>query len=81
MAWFGRMQAERARLADAMREAAAHTATARTTLANRRVAETAAEEALTRALAVQEAAAERREQVVLEDVARALKRRAAQREQ
>jgi hypothetical protein len=74
VAWFGRMRAERARLGDAMRDAEARTATARTTLAHRRVAETAAEEALAGALAVKEAALARREQIVLEDVARALKR-------
>lgn len=74
VAWFGRMRAERARLADAIREAEAHTAAMRTTLAHRRVAETAAEAALTSALAAKAAAAARREQVVLEDVARAMRR-------
>ena len=75
-AWFGRMRGERARLADVMRDAAARTATARTALANRRVAETAADEALANALAARDAAVARREQVMLEDVARALKRAA-----
>jgi hypothetical protein len=75
-AWFARMRAERSRLTDAMREAEARTAAARATLAQRRVAETAAEEALAGALAAREATMARREQVILEDVARALKRAA-----
>jgi hypothetical protein len=73
-AWFGRARAERERLAAGMREAEAHTAAARTVLAQRRVAETAAEAALADALAALKAAAAHREQVMLEDVARALKR-------
>jgi hypothetical protein len=73
-AWFGRARAERARLADAMRDAEAHSAAARATLGHRRVAETAAEEALASALAARDAAVARREQVMLEDIARALKR-------
>ena len=48
VAWFGRMRAERARLADAIREAEARTAAARTTLAHQRVAETAEENAVAR---------------------------------
>lgn len=73
-AWFGRMRSEQERLASAMREAETKIAAARTTLAHRRVAETAAEAALADAVAAQKIAAEHREQVMLEDVARALKR-------
>jgi hypothetical protein len=72
-AWFGRARAERERLAAAVREAEAHTVTTRTTLAHRRVAETAAVDALAAAHTAKKAATERREQLVLEDVARALK--------
>lgn len=75
-AWFGRMRAERARLADAIREAAVRTGVARTELAQRRVAEMAAEEALAAAVAAREAEVAHREQVMLEDVARTLKRMA-----
>lgn len=75
-AWFSRMQTERAKLAQAMWDARAHTEAARTALAQRRVAETAAEEALAAALAAQLAATAHREQVMLEDFARALKRTA-----
>ena len=73
-AWFGRARAEQERLGADIREAEAHTATLRTELANRRVAETAAETALAEARAARKAAAERGEQVMLEDVARALRR-------
>ena len=75
-AWFGRVRTERERLAAAMREAEAHTAAARTTLSHRRVAETAAEAALSTARAAQAATVAQREQVMLEDVARALRRAA-----
>jgi len=75
-AWFFRMRDERARLADAMHDAESRTAAARTILAQRRVAETAAEEALAGAVAAKEAASARRDQIMLEDVARALKRAA-----
>jgi hypothetical protein len=71
--WLERMRAERARLAEALRSADARTAAARTALARRRVAETAAEQALDRAALAQAAEAARRDQVMLEDVARALK--------
>ena len=60
----------------ALQEAGALTAAARTTLAQRRVAETAAETALAAAISAQAAAMAQREQVMLEDVARALKRAA-----
>jgi hypothetical protein len=73
-AWLGRLGIERARLAAAMREAEARTASARLVLANRRVAETAAEDALAEAVAVRGAETERKDQVMLEDVARALSR-------
>ena len=75
-AWFGRMRAQREQLADVMRDAAAQTAAAQVTLTQRRVAETAAETAVATAKAAQEAAMAQREQVMLEDVARALKRAA-----
>ncbi len=75
-AWFGRMRDERNRLADALRAAESQTVALRVTLAHRRVAETAAEEAQAAALAVRAAAVARREQVILEDVSRALKRAA-----
>jgi hypothetical protein len=74
VAWLGRVRAERARLAGAMREAASYTEKMRTILGHRRLAETAAEGALATALAAQQAAAAQREQVMLEDTARALKR-------
>jgi len=73
-AWLGRTRAERAILADALRDAAAQTAAARTVLTNRRVAETSAEEVLAEAIVARDAVAARRDQVMLEDVARALKR-------
>ncbi|MGA3005805.1 MAG: hypothetical protein ABSE20_29235 [Acetobacteraceae bacterium] len=73
VAWFGRVRTERARLAEAMQEAISHIEKARTTLAHRRVAETAAEAGLAEAVSAQKTAAGRREQVMLEDVARALK--------
>jgi hypothetical protein len=75
-AWFGRMRAERARLADATLKAEARTAAARSELANRRVAQTAAEEALGTAVAARDADVARRDQLMLEDVARALRRAA-----
>ena len=75
-AWLGRMWSERARLAVAVREAEARTATARAELTRRRLAETTAEEALARAVTALRIEVERRDQVMLEDVARALKRAA-----
>jgi hypothetical protein len=75
-AWLGRMRNVRERLATAVREAAASTTAARAELAHRRVAETAAESALADALAAHRATLARREQMMLEDVARALKRAA-----
>jgi hypothetical protein len=77
-AWLRRSMTERARLADALKQAEAQSAAARIVLANRRLAETAAEEALARGVAAVEAEAARKDQLTLEDVARALKR-AAQR--
>lgn len=72
-AWFHRMLGERARLADAIREAEALAAAARETLARRRVAETAVEEALAAVIAARDAAIAHRDQLMLEEVARALK--------
>ncbi len=74
IAWFGRKRAERAQLADALRDAEARTTTARTVLAQRRVAETSAEEALAAAIASRDADAAHREQIMLEDVSRTLRR-------
>jgi hypothetical protein len=73
-AWLGRKRGERAEVSTAMRAAEARTAAARSVLAHRRVAETAAEEALARTAAAREADVARRDQVMLEDVARALRR-------
>jgi hypothetical protein len=75
-AWWARMRSERGKLADAMRQAEIRTAATRTVLANRRVAETAAEDALAREVSAREVTIARRDQAVLEDVARALKRAA-----
>jgi len=74
VAWFGRVRAERERLTGAMQQAETLTAEARTTLAHRRVAETAAEDALAEARTAQRAATDQRAQVMLEDVARLLRR-------
>jgi hypothetical protein len=70
--WLAHTRAGRTRLSDALKDAAAHTAPAK-----RRVAETAAEEALASEVAARQAETARREQVMLEDVARPLKRAAA----
>jgi hypothetical protein len=75
-AWWARMRSEREKLADAVRQAEIRTAATRTVLANRRVAETAAEDALTREVSAREVTTARRDQTMLEDVARALKRAA-----
>jgi hypothetical protein len=75
-AWWARMGSMRGKLADAMRQAEIRTAATRTVLANRRVAETAAEDALAREMSAREVTVARRDQAVLEDVARALKRAA-----
>jgi hypothetical protein len=74
-AWFARMLDLRVRLTAAMRDAEVQSTVARTTLAHRRVAETAAEEALAAAMTAREADVTRREQLALEDVARALRMR------
>jgi hypothetical protein len=71
-AWWERMRIERARLADAMLTAEARAAAARIVLANRRVAETAAKDALAREVTAHDLTVARREQGMLEDVARAL---------
>jgi hypothetical protein len=72
-AFLNRMRVERTRLTVALTLAEANTEAARTLLANRRVAETAAEEALAQVVAAQAAEAAHREQIMLEDVARALR--------
>lgn len=74
-AWFGRALAELSRLANATHDAAARTAAARADLAARRMAETAAENALTAAMAERAAEMDKREQLESEDAARASKRR------
>jgi len=73
-AWFDRMSTERARVAASMLEAETRTAASRAGLAHRRVAQTAAEDALAREATAREAEVARRDQLILEDVARALKR-------
>jgi hypothetical protein len=75
-AWWSRMRNERDKLADVMRQAEIRTAATRTVLANRRVAETAAEDALAHEVSARELTTARRDQAMLEDVARALKRAA-----
>ena len=76
-AWFGRMRADRAHLEEALRAAEAHTAAAQSHLAQSRVAETAAGDALAAAKARRDAAMARGDQLVLEDVARALRQTGA----
>jgi hypothetical protein len=78
-AWLGRMSAERAHLAEAIRSAEARTAAGRTELASRRVAETSAEDALAEVVSAEAAEASRRDQLTLEDVSRALARAAGAR--
>jgi hypothetical protein len=74
MAWFSRTRATWTVLGGELREAASRTEAARAALGRRRLAETAAEEALAQAAAVKQAALDRREQAMLEEVARELKR-------
>ncbi len=74
LAWLGRKRGERAEIATAIRAAASRTAATRSALSHQRVAETAAEEALGRAKVAREEDVARRDQVMLEDVARALRR-------
>ena len=75
-AWLARTRMERTHVADALKDAEASAAAARMVLANRRVAETSAEEALAHAVTARDAEVARRDQLMLEDVARALKRAA-----
>jgi hypothetical protein len=72
-AWFSRTRTEWERLAGESRAAMQRATEARLLLARRRVAETAADEALARAEALKRAAVAHREQLMLEDVARTLK--------
>ena len=74
-AWLARMRGERARLAAGSEAAQTRTARARAELAQSRVAENAAGEALAKARAAHAVEAERRDQVMLEDVARAIRRK------
>jgi hypothetical protein len=69
--WFGRMRTEQTELGQAMQAADAQTRATRTALAHRRVAETAAETALGQEITARAAEVARREQVALEDAARA----------
>lgn len=70
-AWLMRIRVERDRLAAEMPAAIVRTAEARSVLAGRRMAENAAEEAGSAAAKALETAAARRDQTMLEDVARA----------
>ena len=72
--WLDRMRLERARLTDQARDAEARAGAARMALAERRRAETVAEEALARAMAELGKEAAHREQIVLEDAARGFRR-------
>ena len=72
--WLDRMRLERARLTDQARDAEARAGAARQALAERRRAETVAEEALARAMAELGKEAAHREQIVLEDAARGFRR-------
>ena len=71
--WFSGMIARRDHQAEAHRDAASHAAAARAALTARRLAETAAEEALARRVAEEDAVTARRDQVTLEEVARAIR--------
>ena len=71
--WLERMRTKRLQLADAIRSAETATRTARADLGHRRMAETAIEEMLAGAMTARDAALARRDQVILEDAARALK--------
>ena len=73
-AWLIRIRDDRETIAVARRAAEAGTEAARAALATRRLAETAAEEALDRAMALADAARSKRDQAELEDVARAIAR-------
>jgi hypothetical protein len=72
-AWLGRVHTDRLRLAQESRDAEAHSAASRVALAHRRVAEAAAEEALAREMTARASELARRDQVMLEDVARVLR--------
>ena len=71
--WFARMIAERQRMGEMRAEAAALTAAERAELARRRVAETAAEDAVARRMAEAELITARRDQATLEEIARAIR--------
>ena len=75
-AFLARIRAERELIAEAACAAAARVESARGGLASRRVAEAAADDALARAHEILTAEMMRRDQLMLEDVARALRRRA-----
>jgi len=72
--WWARKRADRSEIAEAMRIAASQTAAARAVLATRRLAETAAGDALAKEITARDLTVARRDQAMLEDVARALKR-------
>jgi len=74
-AFLARVRTERETLAAALRATEARTAAARMALGSRRMAETTAAEALDRTVLERKAETARRDQLTLEDVARALRRR------
>ncbi len=71
-AWLERMRIERARIGSAIRNASSGTTAARGTLAATRLAETVADEALALAMTAHGSETARRDQTMLEDIARAL---------
>jgi hypothetical protein len=71
--WYAGMVIRRDQLAGTRREATSHTADARAALTVRRLAERAAEDALARRVAEEEAVTARRDQATLEEVARAVR--------
>lgn len=73
-AWLARMAAKRMGLAQSQNAAAEATAAARRQLVDRSMAETAAKDALALARSKQSAAEARRDQAILEEAARAIRR-------
>ena len=71
--WIARVATERTRFGHLLREAGERTADARAALAARRMAETAAEEALERAREARATEEAHRDQVMLEDISRSLR--------
>jgi hypothetical protein len=73
-AWWARKRSEHGEIGSAIKLAAAQSAAARAVLATRRLAETAADDALAKEMTTRALTAAKSEQAMLEDVARALKR-------